>query len=110
MFSFGFGALAFTHVNRLDLDLTWGLNLWIWSDFLWFLCGSGDPGTGRRERGEKKRRPPPGPTQISQHAGTEEAVQTGPLLQSQVHHDSVIAGWNPNQLAAAHMAKMRASV
>ncbi|XP_038587241.1 ras-like protein family member 11A-like isoform X2 [Micropterus salmoides] len=52
----------------------------------------GDPGVGRREWREKKRRPPPGQAQISQHAGAEEEVQAGPLLQSQVGHDSLIAG------------------
>lgn len=52
----------------------------------------GDPGVRWRERGEAARRPPPGPAQISQHAGAEEEVQAGPLLQSQVGHDALMAG------------------
>lgn len=50
----------------------------------------GDPSTGRRERGEEERRPPPGQTQVSQHAGAEEEVQTGPLLQSKVSYNYLI--------------------
>ncbi|KAM4713838.1 ras-like protein family member 11A-like isoform 2-T2 [Anableps anableps] len=47
----------------------------------------GDPGAGRRERGEEEGRPPPGQTQISQHAGAEEEVQTGPFLQSKISYN-----------------------
>ncbi|XP_067435863.1 ras-like protein family member 11A-like isoform X2 [Thunnus thynnus] len=70
----------------------------------------GDPGVGRRERGEKERRPPPCQTQISQHAGAEEEVQAGPVLQSQIGHHSLMAGWDRRQRAAGHVAKIRASV
>lgn len=59
------------------------------------LSSPGDSSTGRRERGEEERRPPSGQTQISQHAGAEEEVQAGPLLQGQVSHDSLITGWDP---------------
>lgn len=71
------------------------------------LCVPGDPSTGRSERREEKRRPPPGQTQISQHAGAEEEVQAGPLLQSQVGHDAVIAGPKPSRSQTCD--KLRAS-
>lgn len=50
------------------------------------VCVSGVPSAGRRERREKAGRPPPGETQVTQHAGAEEEVQAGPVLQSQVCH------------------------
>lgn len=74
------------------------------------LCVPGDPGAGRWEWGEKKRRPPPGQTQISQHAGAEEEVQAGPLIQSQVSHNSLIAGWDQKQHEAEHVADIKASM
>ncbi|XP_036072552.1 ras-like protein family member 11A-like isoform X2 [Oryzias melastigma] len=50
----------------------------------------GDPSTRRREWREKEGRPPPGQTQISQHAGAEEEVQAGPVIQSQVSDNHLI--------------------
>lgn len=59
-------------------------------------CPPGDPGAGRRQRGETEGRPPPGQTQISQHAGAEEEVQAGALLQSQVSHDPLMTARRKN--------------
>ncbi|XP_061816869.1 ras-like protein family member 11A-like isoform X2 [Nerophis lumbriciformis] len=50
----------------------------------------GIPGVGGRQRRETQRRPPPGSAQVSQHAGAEEEVQAGPLLQSQISHQSLM--------------------
>ncbi|KAG8005958.1 Ras-like protein family member 11A-like [Nibea albiflora] len=50
-------------------------------------------GNGEKRRGGL----PPGQTQITKHAGAEEEVQAGPLLESQVGHNSLMAGLDQKQ-------------
>ena len=50
----------------------------------------GEPGAGRGQRGEEEGRPPPGQAQVPQHAGAQEEVPPGPLLQGQVGLRSLI--------------------
>lgn len=66
---------------------------------------SGDQSSRRRKWGEKKRGTPSGQTQIPQYAGVEEKVQAGPLLQSQVSHNAVIAGQHKKGHAVGRESK-----
>uniref|UniRef100_A0A8C6TMW2 small monomeric GTPase n=1 Tax=Neogobius melanostomus TaxID=47308 RepID=A0A8C6TMW2_9GOBI len=49
----------------------------------------GDPIVRLRERGEASRGTALGPTQVSEHAGAEEEVQTSAVVQSQIGHDAL---------------------